>query len=205
MKKILDKLNRNISTNKKMLIFFTTLTIIAVIAGSLFAIIIKADDKTLVSDYLKLFFQNIDQNNINYYETFINTSISNIVFVLIIWLLGFSVVGLPFTLFMYFSKSFSLGFSISSLIMNYKLKGLLYSIIYTIPSGILYLGGYTLLMLYSVSLSLKLFTSIIKKKSIDFKYIINKYLFILLISFILILIGILYETFIMPFLLNLVY
>lgn len=204
MKKILDKLKNNICTNKKMLIFFTTLTIIGIIAGSFFSIIIKSDDKTLVNSYLNTFFESIDTSKINYLDTFINSGLSNIVFVLIIWLLGFSIIGMPLTLFMYFSKSFSLGFSIASLIINYKFKGILYSVIYVIPS-VLFLIAYTILMIYSLTLSLKLLSSIIKKKSIEFKYIVNKYLLVLLITSIIIVIGILIETFIMPMLIKIIY
>lgn len=201
MKQILDKLSSKISTNKKMIIFFIVLGIIGIISGSFFSIIIKSEDKIIVSDYLNSFFQNL--NNINYLNTFINSEISNIVFILIIWLLGFSIIGIPFTLFMYFSKFFSFGFSVSSLIINYKFKGIIYSVIYMLPE-ILFFIGYTILMIYSLSLSLKLILAIFKKKNIDFKYIINTYLFILLISFIIINIGILLETFVMPNLIKLI-
>lgn len=201
MKQILDKLSSKISTNKKMIIFFIVLGIIGIISGSFFSVIIKSEDKTIVSDYLNSFFQNL--NNINYLNTFINSEISNIVFILIIWLLGFSIIGIPFTLFMYFSKFFSFGFSVSSLIINYKFKGIIYSVIYMLPE-ILFFAGFTILMIYSLSLSLKLILAIFKKKNIDFKYIINTYLFILLISFIIINIGILLETFVMPNLIKLI-
>lgn len=201
MKKIWDKLNSKISTNKKMFIFFTVLGIIGIISGSFFSIIIKSEDKTLVSDYLNSFMQGL--NNINYLKTFINSEISNTIFILIIWLLGFSIIGIPFTLFMYFSKFFSFGFSVSSLIINYKIKGIIYSVIYMLPQ-ILFFIGFTILMIYSLSLSLKLILAIFKKQSIDFKYIINKYLFVLILTFIVVNIGSLIETFIMPNLIKLI-
>lgn len=201
MKKIWDKLNSKISTNKKMFIFFTVLGIIGIISGSFFSIIIKSEDKTLVSDYLNSFMQGL--NNINYLNTFINSEISNTIFILIIWLLGFSIIGIPFTLFMYFSKFFSFGFSVSSLIINYKIKGIIYSVIYMLPQ-ILFFIGFTILMIYSLSLSLKLILAIFKKQSIDFKYIINKYLFVLILTFIIVNIGSLIETFIMPNLIKLI-
>ena len=192
MKKYLDKLKRNIIVNKKMIVFFGTLIITGIVAGSLFGIIIKGNDKSLVSEY----------NGINYVTSFINSIISNSVFILIIWILGISIIGCPITIFMYFSKAFSLGFTIASLIVNYNIKGVLYAIIYIIPSQIFFILGYTLLMIYSVSLSLKLCISIIKKKSIDFKYIMNRYLIVLLITCILIVIGSIFESFIMPYLLK---
>lgn len=201
MKQLLDKLNSKISTNKKLLIFFVVLGIIGIISGSFFSIIIKSEDKTFVTEYLNNFFNNI--KNINYINTFLNSEISNIIFILIIWILGFSGFGIPIILFMYFSKFFSFGFSVASLIINYQFKGIIYSVIYVLPHLFIFIA-YTILMIYSLSLSLKIILAIFKKKSIDFKYIINRYLFILLVAFITINIGITIETFLMPNLIKLI-
>ena len=104
MKKYLDKLKKNIIVNKKMIVFFGTLIITGIVAGSLFGIIIKGNDKSLVSEYINTFFNNINNNGINYVTSFINSIISNFVFILIIWILGISIIGCPITIFMYFSK-----------------------------------------------------------------------------------------------------
>lgn len=202
MKKYLDKLKQNIIVNKKMIIFFGTLIITGIISGSLFGIIIKGDDKTLVSEYINTFFNNINNNGINFVSSFTNSIISNLVFIVLVWILGISIIGCPVTIFMYFSKAFSLGFSLASLITNYNFKGILYALVYIIPSQIFFFLGYTLLMIYSVSLSLKLCISIMKKKNIDFKYIMNRYLIVLLITVILVLIGSLCESFVMPYILK---
>lgn len=204
MEKILDKLRSNIISNKRMIIFFSILIIIGIVTGSLFSVTISSNDKSLVSNYLENFFLSIKNGNINYYETLLNALITNSIFIVIIWLLGFSVIGLPMTLFMYFSKSFSLGFSISSLIMSYKFKGIFYSFFYIIPCQVLYFLAFSILMIYSVTLSLKLFSAIVKKKSIDFKHIVNRYLFIALITFIIIVISSLFESFLMPLLMKLI-
>lgn len=203
MEKILDKLKLSINNNKRMIIFFSILIIIGIIAGSFFSVTISSSDKSLVSNYLENFFLSIKNGNINYYETLLNALLTNTIFIVIIWLLGFSVIGLPITLFMFFSKAFSLGFSISSLIMSYKFKGIIYSFFYIIPCQILYFLGFSILMIYSVTLSLKLFSSIVKKKNIDFKHIVNRYLFIMIITFIIIILSSLLETFIMPLLMKL--
>lgn len=202
MKKYLDKLKQNIIVNKKMIIFFGTLIITGIISGSLFGIIIKGEDKTLVSEYINTFFNNINNNGINFVSSFTNSIISNLVFIILVWILGISIIGCPVTIFMYFSKAFSLGFSLASLITNYNFKGILYALVYIIPSQIFFFLGYTLLMIYSVSLSLKLCISIMKKKNIDFKYIMNRYLIVLLITVILVLIGSLFESFVMPYILK---
>lgn len=88
--------------------------------------------------------------------------------------------------------------------MNYKVKGLLISLIYIFPHHIINILLYTILIIYSLALSVKLIYSIFKRKSIDFKPIINKYLYILLICIVGFCLTSLYEAFIMPKLINLI-
>ena len=57
---------------------------------------------------------------------------------------------------------------------------------------------YIILTMYSLSLSLKIFQTIVKKQTLDFKFIMNKYLKILLISIIIIAITSAIEVFITP-------
>ena len=204
MEKILDKLKSSISNNKRMIIFFSILIIIGIIVGSFFSVTINSNDKTLVGSYLDTFLASIKDGNINYTSTLINALVTNTAFMFIIWLLGFSIIGLPITLFMFFSKAFSLGFSIGSLMINYKFSGICYSFFYIIPCQILYFLGFSILMIYSVTLSMKFLSAIIKKKTLDFKYIINRYLLILFITVIIIVISSLLETFVMPLLMKIV-
>lgn len=198
MKKILDKLKEKAKVNKKMVLFLVGLVIVGLITGSLFVTVLDKSDETLIKEYLSKFITNIDQNKLNYLDAYKNGLISNILFVIGVWLLGISVIGIPITIFMFFSKAFILGFSISSLIVNYKLKGCLLSFIYIFPHHILNIIVYIIMMIYSISLSLKIIDALIKKKTIDFKKIINKYTFILLFTTITIIITTTYEVFIVP-------
>lgn len=198
MKAKMDKLKNKIKANNKLIIFLITLAIIGVIAGTIFSLIINSNDKILVSDYLKSFFNAVNENNINYLETLKNSIFDNFSISIIIWLLGISIIGIPVILILFFSKTFIIGFTIGSLIINYKIKGCLIALIYIFPHQIINIYLYLLLIIYSIAFSVKLIYSLIKRKNIDFKPIINKYLFILLICLIGFLLTSLYETFLMP-------
>ena len=200
MKKKVDKLN--IRINKKLLIFLITLIIVGVILGSLFTIILSKSDKSLITDYLNTYVSNINNHKLDYISALKQGLTSNILFVLIIWLLGISVIGLPIIIFMFFSKYFIMGFTISSIITNFKIKGCLLSFIYIFPHYIINILAFLLLMVYSISLSLKIIKSLLKKKTIDFKVIMNKYYVVLIINLIVILLTTLYEVFIVPYLFN---
>lgn len=204
MKKILDKLKDKIKLNKRMVIFLLGLMIIAIITGAVFATTLNKTDQALIKDYLAKFIQNIETNKLDYFEAFKSSFVSNTIFVLGIWLLGISVIGIPIMLFMYFSKAFILGFSVSNIIINYKLKGCLLSFLYIFPHHIINLFIFIFLVVYAFAFSAKIINAIFKRKSIDFKLIINKYLLVLLICFIGITITSLLEVFLTPNLIKLV-
>lgn len=203
MKKVMDKLKLAIKNNKKTIFFLGTVALIAIIFGSLFSVILNESDKNLVNEYISNFFENIKKNNLNYIMALKNGSISSLSYILIVWLLGISIIGMPIVLFMYFSKFFVIGFSISSIIKGYGIKGCLLSFAYIFPHQIIYIIAYTMLSIYSIKMSIKLISTIIKKDKIDFKPIINKYLFVLLLSIITSLLALLFEVFVTPKFINL--
>lgn len=196
----LDKLKYGAINNKKIILFLLGLSIVGVICGSLFMTIISKTDQTMVKNYMMEYMVNL--NHINFKNVLFNSLITNLFFIISIWLLGISVIGVPIIVFMYFSKIFTLGFSISSFILTYKFKGLLISLIYIFPIQILNIGLYTLITLYAIKISSNLIYSIFNKKEVNFKSIINKYIKILMICIIACLISVLYENTVLPFLLN---
>lgn len=198
MKLKMDKLKLSIKRNKKILVFLTALGIIGIITGSIFNIMLNENDKLLVSDYITNFFENIRNNTIDNISALKNGLISEISYVLIIWLFGISIIGIPISLFMYFSKFFVLGFSISSIISNYGFKGCLLSLSYIFPHKIINIIIYTILTLFTLKVSGKILYTIIRKEKLDFKPVLNKYLLILLISIGTIIFATLFEAFITP-------
>lgn len=204
MKKVTDKFKITIKHNKKVIFFLGIIAVIAIIFGSLFSVMLNESDKNLTLEYINNFFENIKNNNLNYILALKNGSISSLGFILIVWLLGVSIIGMPIVLFMYFSKFFVIGFSISSIIKGYGLKGCLLSFAYIFPHHIIYVIAYTILTVYSIKMSIKLISTIIKKDKIDFKPIINKYLLVLLLSVIIAALVLLFEVFITPKFINLI-
>lgn len=204
MKKVTDKFKITIKHNKKVIFFLGIIAVIAIIFGSLFSVMLNESDKNLTLEYINNFFENIKNNNLNYILALKNGSISSLGFILIVWLLGVSIIGMPIVLFMYFSKFFVIGFSISSIIKGYGLKGCLLSFAYIFPHHIIYIIVYTILTVYSIKMSIKLISTIIKKDKIDFKPIVNKYILVLLLSVIIAVLTLLFEVFITPKFINLI-
>lgn len=197
MKKVLDKL---FNVDKKVLLFLLIISIVGIVTGSFFMIILSSDDKLIITDSLKQFINSISKiTTIDYFKS---NFILNSLYLVILWLLGISVIGLPIVIMIIFFKSFVISLTFSSFIINFKFKGFLYGLIYNFPHSILNLLVYIYLGIYSIKLSLAIISSIIQKKNINFKNIMNRYIKIFLFSILIVILTTLYETFIMPLLLK---
>lgn len=198
MKKLLDKIKERMKNSKKMVVFFIVLLFIGIIAGTFFSLVINKNDKILVNETVQSFFQTIQNKELNFFEVLKNTVFDNISNTILIWLFGISIIGIPIILFLYFSKAFILGFSLGSILLQYSYKGIILSFFYIFPHQVFNLILYTFLMLYALSLSIKLFFVLIKRKTIDFKPIMNRYILVLGITVTGFLLSALYEAYLMP-------
>ena len=194
----------SIIKQKKLYRIIITLMVFGIISGILFIFFISKESKTKALVSIKNFFDLMNTSTgINYGKSLLNTLVNNIGYVLLIWLLGISIIGLPITIVLAFMKSFIVGFSISSIISCYKAKGILGAFLYVFPHQVIILFIYLLLSFYSISFSIKLFKSLFLKQTINFRVVMQKYIKILLISLIGIIIVSLYEVFISTYFIKL--
>lgn len=202
MKQIMDKLKQVASKHKKVILFLLGIAFIGFITGTIFTTILSETDKNLVKGYIQEFISKIENHKLNYTNSFKNAFISNTGFILIIWILGMSVLGIPINLFIYFAKSFIIGFSISSFILQYKSKGCLLSLIYIFPHQIINIIIYTVLLMFSMNFSKKLIYSMKSKKSVSFQTTFKRYTVIFLLSLAIVTITTVIEIFITPLLIE---
>jgi len=198
MTKIFKVINAEFKKNKKLYVFVSILLAIGFISGALFITILSNEDKKLVGETISNFFLQIKNNNIDIIYTLRTSLTTNLIYIIFIWLLGISIIGIPITIFMIFIKSFILGFSLSSIILKYKLGGTLLSLGYIFPHQILNLVIISFIGLYALKVSLSLIKLITSKKQVNFKLIIKKYFVVLIICVLLSLISSICETFICP-------
>ena len=204
MKKIWDKTFTKIHTNKRMLVFLFTLLFMAVLFGSFFATKLSTNDLEEIKSSLDTFFSMTKQNKLNPLPAFFQSFGANIMFTIAIWILGISVIGAPLMIVLFFMKAFTLGFTIASMIKIYRLKGLLYSLIYIFPHQVINLLVFIFFIMFSMSLSITLFQALLKKKTVDFSKVMNRYVFILAITIGILIITSLLEIYMMPFLFRMV-
>ena len=202
--KFLDKLLNNIRFEKKYVLFTLVLVLLGILTGSLFIVILDKTDKNIVIEYITEFINNIKNNNINSLDLLKNTLLTNYIIVIIFAIIGFSFFFFPINILILFYKSFIIGFTLSSFILTYSLKGLLLSIIYIFPHLIINILLFSLITAFTVQNSINMIKYIIKRQNINMRHYFNKYFSILLIIIIILLFTGLYESYIMPTLLKLI-
>ncbi len=178
--------------------------LVGIISGIVYTFFLDKESKIKVLENIESYFYLIKTSNkINYFKSLTNTFFINIAYLLLIWLLGISLIGFPIIIGVLFFKSFIIGFSISSIIMKYGLKGSLGALLYVFPHQIIMLIIYLLVSFYSINFCYKLFKYLFFKKTINFKYSMDKYVKTLIISSIITTIITIYEVFISTYLLKL--
>lgn len=196
---------RRIFPNKKTNIFVVIILFLGLISGAIFANIIGLNDKALVTDKIKLFIDNINTSSIDSILAFKNSISINLIYLIIIFILGMTLIGIIFNIFILFIKSFIIGFTLASFIITYSYKGLILSASYLLLGQLLFIIVLILLTIYSITFSFKLLKVIFKSPNNNElpKYLKN-YCLILIFSIIISLLASLCEVFIFPSLIKLI-
>ena len=199
-----SKIYNLILPNKIINIFIYSLVIFGIISGSIFLIMSNETDKTSVIEQITNFFNNVNTNNFDNVQALNNSLIINYIFIITIFILGFSIIGIIINVFLVYLKGFLVGFSISSILLTYNYKGVIAAIIYTIPSQLLNIIIISILSIYSIMFSKHLITVIVSKKPVSTRNILKKYSIIFTFSIIVTLISSLLEVYLFPNILKLI-
>lgn len=188
--------------NRGINIFVYSIMILGILSGSIFLMISSEGDKSTVVSQIQNFFVNVSNNNINSGLALKNSLIINYIFIGGIFILGFSMIGVVLGIFLLYLKGFLVGFSLASIFLTYKYKGILAGIIYMIPSQVINILLVILITIYSVMFSRHLFKVITSKKSFSSRIMLKKYLLIFLFCIILSFISSVLEVYFFPSLLR---
>lgn len=159
--------------------------------GTFTVISLSSQQKLNVSNFLQEFFNSQQGVSINRWAIFRESLWQHFVTAFFIWFFGLFIWGSPFILTTIGIRGFSFGFTIGFMIENYRIGGFLFSLVCILPQSIVYVPCYISMGIISMLFSLK-------KDHGHNK--IGKYTAKIAIVFIVLLIGVLIETFASPFL-----
>ena len=183
--------------NNKLLSIMFLITIITLITGIICGSILDNDTRKIISKNITNIILNIKDKGIPSFNNYFKCYSNNSLYLLIIWLFGISIIGLPLVIFMYILKVFIFSMEIMYLFINIKQISIVFIIIYLIPSIINVLILF-LLSYYSVSYSLVLFRFLFLKRDYSLHRITKKYIKIFIISLIVLLLSTLLEIVVIP-------
>ena len=200
--KFINLIMNDLKKDKSIYVSLLIALLISFVFGMFFITILSSADKVTLKEYITNFFTSIKQGKIiSLYKTLINNNLG----ILITALLAFSVILFPLVIVIIFYKGFTLAFTITSLIYTFKIKGIILAIIYVFPSLIFNLVFYFIMCYYSFKLSLILFNKVINKDTTNINKFLKKYLVIILVCAIFVSLFSLYDTYLLPSLIKLVY
>jgi stage II sporulation protein M len=198
MKVFIESLKHEFKRRRNQYTFLLGLILVGLTFGAIFMTVLDNHDRLLVLNQITAFFNGIKTKNLTYTLALKNSLLSNLVFILGIWILGLSVVGIPLILFLIFFKGFIIGFAFAAIIYKYKFLGVLIAFFYVFPHHLLSIIVTMVLGYYSINYSINLFFSIFKKKTISFHNLTQQYVRILVFSTTLLFITSLFEVYIVP-------
>lgn len=200
-----NKIKSIIFPSKKINFLVISILFLGVISGAIFSNIIDLNDKKLVLDKIQLFISNIDSQSINSIIAFKNSIFTNLLYSIIIWILGMTIIGVIFNIFLLYLKGFIFGFSLSAFILTYSYKGIILSILYTIFGQLLNIIVIMILSIYSIMFTINLLKQIIKnKQTLNITKYFKTYSIIFIITGLISIISSLSESFLFPTLIKII-
>ena len=169
---------------------------IGIFIGIICFILLSSNEKISLSDDLTNYTNLIQEGNFEYFPSLIKSFISSYKYLVLIWIFGivfFCSLLIPFIIVY---RGILLGFTISSIIYVFHIKGILYSLIMLIPSTIIIEFILILISYYSITFATKSFNAIKKDKTINLRHFIKNYFYIFLILSLVTLLSSVYEIYI---------
>jgi len=206
MKKIFNYYKKIIRSDNKIYIFLILVFIFGLLIGSLFINYINLEDKKLLTSQVTTYFNSIKKlsNDVYGINAFYDTLLNNTLVIFIIFILGISMIGIIIVIFILLFKGFTLGATISSIILKYKYKGILMALFYIFPIGILNILIIIFFSFFAINSSIKFINAIVKKDNLNFKSFLGKYIVSFIITFIITIILSFLDSYLTPIILKLI-
>ena len=177
----------------KLFSFVLFLTITTIIIGLLLPSILDDSITKEINNNLNIYLNSIKGSKLVYHELLKSNIINNLLFILIIWLMGISIIGIPIIIFLYINKVLIYGLEIVFLIKGNT--NIIFILLYIFPKTI-NLFIIFILIYYALNFSIILIKTLILNKKYNLKSIMMRYLKVLIIILILIILSIFIESFI---------
>jgi len=137
-------MNRNLTMkqymkeNLPLFIFVAVLFVIGVVFGAVMVNALSLEQKQEMSRYLGSFFHELnDGGDFDSRQSFLQAFGMHMKWILLIWLFGLSIIGLPLILVLDFLKGVLIGFTVGYLVGQMSWKGMLFALVSVAPQNLI--------------------------------------------------------------------
>lgn len=134
---------------------------LGILAGAMAVSLLPEAEKNNLSESLNIFFDGVSLRSVSSLDMFVSVWWLHLKTLLLVWLLGFTIIGVPFIVFILFMRGFVIGFTVGFLVQNFFLRGLAVALTAVLPHNLIVLPIYLTVCCAAVSFSLYL----IKKRT----------------------------------------
>ncbi len=128
--------------------------LVGLVIGSLNYRVMSSEENRYLAEYMNRFFSVLSSNMPNLSFIFKTAVIENGKLLLVMWIFGFSLIGIPICLFMIGVRGFAFGFAIGSFVGIYGWRGVLTALCALFPPMLLYLPALLTAGVYVMNYSL---------------------------------------------------
>jgi len=206
VKQLRNVMKDHVTTNRNAYLFLLMAFMLGVCAGAFTVNGLSTMQMDELSNYFQGFIQLFNNENMKSSDLFSIALLENIKLIGILWILGVSIIGLPFIFLVLGVRGFITGFSSGFIIRVLGMKGLLFSGFALLPKEIIIVPCLIAIGVNGINFSMR----IAKNKSTDgiqkssLKKAFLSYCIITLLFTGIILAGILFDAYITPILLRIV-
>ncbi|WP_127585918.1 stage II sporulation protein M [Paenibacillus koleovorans] len=152
-----NRMRSDLREHLSLYVFVAVLLVMGIVFGALMVNALSAEQKEELGRHLGSFVQMIDQGaEIGGKASLQATFLIHLKWLLLIWLLGLSIIGLPFIFLLDFLKGVLLGFSVGVLVGEMSWKGMLFALVSVAPQNMIIIPALMICSVSAVSFSLYL-------------------------------------------------
>ncbi len=190
--------------NLPLAVFLIIIMITGVVFGSLAVKTLDYGVKQDLANYFIAFLDGFDEEfNLRCREGLLSLMSYHGRIILLIWVLGLSLVGLPFIPLIVFLRGFVIGFTVGFLVEELGGSGFIFSIAALVPQNILLIPLCILSSLISLAFSWNMLSTLLSRRAFDFWYQFFGYSFLMACCGTGLMVAALIEYYISPYLMDL--
>ncbi len=150
-------LRQSIRDHLPLYVFVSVLFLMGIVFGALLVNALSLEQKQEVSRFLGSFFHTMEQGFVgDTTYSFQSVFLGHLKWVMLIWVLGLSIVGLPLILVLDFLKGVLIGFTVGYLVAQLSWKGLLFALVSVAPQNLIMIPSIIIVSVMGIAFSIYL-------------------------------------------------